>query len=1183
MRRSESHRSVDPPASTSGSSLHDTSTSYNNGDDSRTEADCPICLERLSYRLAGEKPHVMPTCGHALHNACFTAVYGKPEDILAAQEGGSSGKKAGPPGMCGVCRKAIVLGGDGGDNSRSASNLIDDPIGSIALSSTMSRSTSRSYPDPQSSRHSTMSSPASRNVILEANSNHESLSSPLPTSPTSPGMVHPVIRIRPEFDTIYRKDPTGQNGKQNIVCVVALEVPSRRPPLSLDEQEAKHQMQWKGLPLLNGDDDDEQEATDEEDADGGIDNGLEAGDEPPAEMRYNHRASGLSESISSGHDRALASSDVGHERLARHDDQNSLHEYGDENHSGSGKETSNGGDEDFSMHAAPAIDETSYDAVFEDLKARLADWKGQPIEKFGQLALYDYIGISQDNVVRKFWVYLFNSALICVTESGKPDRKLSRLGSKTGSDKGKPTKPPKLKLKGRIWLRHISDMIEKNVQGSPSLAITLDDDTLGNFVLVFPTEGIRQAWRSKVESLADESKASYNSRHSAPGASVANGVTTANDSNGSVGREPLSYEQGPPHTSTPSKSSVGATARSARSASLISGKSGSEPASARAKQPRKSKSTHTLSSERDAANTRASFSASLPTQQQWSASGGLDPSMPPPKLLPHAPLDLVLMVSVPVVLQKDTSGVSSSAALKLRLIRSTLEFVSSHMGPSDRLAVVTYSSGAEGDVRKTGLLSITARERSRAKLQDFIESIGKAWDEDEDDPYRVDSETLGGASERTDTVTALNVGLDIVLSRKVKNSMTGMILINDTTDGPAKRQMDLVMARAEAANTPIHCFGFGKSSNPSSLWLISNHTRGSYTFVREWYQLRECIAGCIGSIMSTAIDQFKLRISVPSDNHFRVKKVQGVLNPVVSSSGKHVDVEVGELRYGETRELFVELELDINGLVPFIAQTNDDGRVGGVRKVRNAPAIEVGSATDDFIQRLGLSDLNLEDTAGSSDLYGIDHSMGSLIEEVAVFEVDAAYRDVTAGSSLHRLSNPSVLTLEVDGTAPENGSSNPQQTSDATVTRRRIELLVSDMITRSLLLVSRKNYTQALRIINETHKIVETVLARLTEANAGKESDRALRRRAARQRALVQDQAIVSLLAILDDLELTSNGLQLGPRGHFERDGRNAAAQQAMVLRDQQAWTTRTTTEALRFLGDNGPALAAVAYADSRS
>ncbi len=113
--------------------------------DAPEEADCPVCLEPLSLRLAGEKPHVVPQCGHALHNACFTAVYGAPESVLAAQKrnaqraaagsasargtgasgsgstagsGSSAGAASGKsgytaiqsPGMCGVCRKPIVLG-----------------------------------------------------------------------------------------------------------------------------------------------------------------------------------------------------------------------------------------------------------------------------------------------------------------------------------------------------------------------------------------------------------------------------------------------------------------------------------------------------------------------------------------------------------------------------------------------------------------------------------------------------------------------------------------------------------------------------------------------------------------------------------------------------------------------------------------------------------------------------------------------------------------------------------------------------------------------------------------------------------------------------------------------------------------------------------------------------------------
>lgn len=37
------------------------------------EDDCPVCLEPLSFsfRLPGEKPHIVPECGHALHEVSF--------------------------------------------------------------------------------------------------------------------------------------------------------------------------------------------------------------------------------------------------------------------------------------------------------------------------------------------------------------------------------------------------------------------------------------------------------------------------------------------------------------------------------------------------------------------------------------------------------------------------------------------------------------------------------------------------------------------------------------------------------------------------------------------------------------------------------------------------------------------------------------------------------------------------------------------------------------------------------------------------------------------------------------------------------------------------------------------------------------------------------------------------------
>lgn len=47
-------------------------SSHESADD---EQECPVCLEPLSFsfRLPGEKPHVVPECGHSLHEVSFLA------------------------------------------------------------------------------------------------------------------------------------------------------------------------------------------------------------------------------------------------------------------------------------------------------------------------------------------------------------------------------------------------------------------------------------------------------------------------------------------------------------------------------------------------------------------------------------------------------------------------------------------------------------------------------------------------------------------------------------------------------------------------------------------------------------------------------------------------------------------------------------------------------------------------------------------------------------------------------------------------------------------------------------------------------------------------------------------------------------------------------------------------------
>jgi len=42
-------------------------------DAAEEEAECPVCLEPLSFRLPGEKPHIVPECGHSLHEVISSA------------------------------------------------------------------------------------------------------------------------------------------------------------------------------------------------------------------------------------------------------------------------------------------------------------------------------------------------------------------------------------------------------------------------------------------------------------------------------------------------------------------------------------------------------------------------------------------------------------------------------------------------------------------------------------------------------------------------------------------------------------------------------------------------------------------------------------------------------------------------------------------------------------------------------------------------------------------------------------------------------------------------------------------------------------------------------------------------------------------------------------------------------
>jgi len=1109
-------------------------------------------------------------------------------------------------------------------------------------------------------------------------------SRPQTTTAPAPPTVSPIIKIKPEYSTVYRKDPSGGQGKQNVVCVISIEMPSRRPQGAYDGRPPPHSQSRLAAaaapPAQGGNAGAGGMANDlaalsvggrgwEQGDAHSLDGERSGSDADLAEhkLRYMQRT-GTGTGTATG--TAASTSSVGvpaprspsfHTRTASNDDRHmSGGPFGSNPLGSSGSETgfrsaytrsdeklpgqkepgptlgSSPEEAPFSFGATPAKAPSTGDQVLqaatEDLRLRVVDWKGHGPSEFGPLLTFGFLSVRQTSVIRHFHVFLFREVLLCISEEKKKSfsRFILKGSSSTpsGPATGAPVNDrtlaslsanaqtaPALKLKGRIYLRHIRKIACSPPKVENTINIKLDDDSLDQFVLVFSKREEMDAWAKHITGQLS---------HNALARSTVYGISNSPFRTASEPGRPTpglgieftggvarSYVGGPSDSNSVVSSSTVAFPplnRASRRTDSLSKKPAApspfipsplpgvppnnlpmSPASVvslhrtRSRSPGAPSRSSAYGTDRSASRSRPSPGGAGPITTvaaddapyaRWSSSGGFNPSQPAPPLLPHSPVDLVVLISVPTAAIRAGSTMST-ATLKLRAIRGTLELIISSMGPRDRLALVTYSIGQEGSVRRTALLN-SHKQRSADKFQQFVRSIEHGWQGEEEDPFLEDvgrspasSSAEGGVtseSVRIDMVSAINIGMDIMLQRKSKNPVSGMLLITDVAEQPRRGDVDFLLARAETAGMPIHSFGFGKHHDAQTLWHLSNYTHGLYTFVPEWDQLQECLMGCIGSLTSVALIDFKVHIGVPSDNHFRVRKISGPVGAGISSSGKDVDIEIGELYYGGVKEIFVELDLDYNGLIPFIPETHTDGRAL-VRGISTA-LVEEGSATDDLLQRLGLRGIQ----GGAIR----EVAPGPMIEDVAVLEVDASYRDTSSARTPFQTPHPTVLTLAIDATSPDPLSeASPGAVAvlaDPYVTRRRLEILVSEMISRSLNLALRQNDRQALAVLSETRRIVEIVVQAMSGFD--RQALPASQRRVRKPREFASMATIDTFYGILEDLDLLLDGLEHA-RHSFDRELRNYATQQAMILRDQKAWTTRTLLEYIYFRDDNGPALTA--------
>ena len=91
---------------------------------------------------------------------------------------------------------------------------------------------------------------------------------------------------------------------------------------------------------------------------------------------------------------------------------------------------------------------------------------------------------------------------------------------------------------------------------------------------------------------------------------------------------------------------------------------------------------------------------------------------------------------------------------------------------------------------------------------------------------------------------------------------------------------------------------------PDTMIELSTRTKASYTYVKDWMMLRECVAGCLGSMQTASHQNVKLKLRLPEGSPAKFVKISGALQITKRATGKDAEAAIGDLRFGDKRGMY---------------------------------------------------------------------------------------------------------------------------------------------------------------------------------------------------------------------------------------------------------------------------------------
>uniref|UniRef100_A0A5B6YL50 RING-type E3 ubiquitin transferase n=1 Tax=Davidia involucrata TaxID=16924 RepID=A0A5B6YL50_DAVIN len=269
------------------------------------------------------------------------------------------------------------------------------------------------------------------------------------------------------------------------------------------------------------------------------------------------------------------------------------------------------------------------------------------------------------------------------------------------------------------------------------------------------------------------------------------------------------------------------------------------------------------------------------------------PNFPPISQNSRASVDLVTVL--------DVSG--SMAGTKLALLKRAMGFVIQHLGPSDRLSVIAFSSTARRlfPLRR---MTETGRQEALQAVNGLISNGG------------------------TNIAEGLKKGAKVMVDRKWKNPVSSIILLSDGQDTytvsspggahPRTGYQSLLPFSIHrnggtGLHIPVHVFGFGADHDAAAMHSISETSGGTFSFIEAESVIQDAFAQCIGGLLSVVVQELQVRVECVHPRLQLGSIKAGSYKSNVMSDARIGFIDVGDLYAEEERDFLVTLDIPVDG------------------------------------------------------------------------------------------------------------------------------------------------------------------------------------------------------------------------------------------------------------------------------